>query len=112
MCDKTCSTGPLGWVALGVGTVALVPQLWHTLRSGQTAGLSPASVIISILSRVLWIIYTAPLPCSGPLVTSSSIGIMLSLILLAEFYYSEWSAPHPVRHDETLRSELNLFSFT
>eukprot|EP00961_Rhodomonas_salina_P076697 1029486-Rhodomonas_salina.1 len=47
----------IGWAAVAVGTVNMLPQLIKTMRERDVHGLSPLSMVLGIISSSLWMVY-------------------------------------------------------
>ena len=79
----------LAWAAVVIGTATSIPQLVHSYSSRRVNDLSLASLLMGLLSTVLWIVYGALNVAERLQVTVSSairIGLSLALIVCYLLY--------------------------
>eukprot|EP00961_Rhodomonas_salina_P293752 3934001-Rhodomonas_salina.1 len=76
----------VGWTAVGLGTVTMIPQLITTIRTHDVHGLSYASMLLGIASSSLWLVYGWD-PLDLQIVTSSGLRLGTWLALLSYYIY-------------------------
>lgn len=71
----------LGYAAATLTTLSFFPQAVHTLRSGDTRGISIPMYVLFTLGISLWGIY-GWLTQDGPLVVANAITLLPALVVL------------------------------
>lgn len=71
----------LGWGLALLGSVPIVLQIRHTLRSGTAVGVSPATQLAWLCSWVCWLGYALTIR-AWPIVLETSLGVVLELVAL------------------------------
>ena len=90
----------LAWAAVVIGTATSIPQLVHSYSSRRVNDLSLMSLLMGLLSSVLWIVYGALNVAERLQVTvSSAIRIGLSLALIV--CYLLYVQPEPSATEDT-----------
>tara|TARA_Y100000031_G_C7858112_1_gene220656 strand:- start:30 stop:326 length:297 start_codon:yes stop_codon:yes gene_type:complete len=76
----------LGWVATFLFSVMIIPQMYKTLVSRNTKGVSLILFIIFLIANIIALIY-AILIKEKPLIIKYIIGIETTLVYMAIFLY-------------------------
>ena len=71
----------LGYLAATCTTVAYVPQVWTSLRTRNTAGVSAGMFSVMTLGVLLWLVYGV-LIGDRPLIIANALSFLLSLSIL------------------------------
>jgi len=71
----------LGYAAATLTTLSFFPQALHTLRSGDTRGISIPMYVLFTLGITLWGLYGL-LTRDGPLVVANAITLLPALVVL------------------------------
>lgn len=74
-------TTTIGLVAASCTTAALIPQVWQSLKSKDTSGLSRPMYIIFITGIGLWLLYGL-LIHDLPLIAANTVTFLLAAIIL------------------------------
>eukprot|EP00961_Rhodomonas_salina_P128052 1725952-Rhodomonas_salina.2 len=83
----------IGWAAVALGTVNMLPQLVKTMRESDVHGLSPLSMVLGTLSSSLWLVYGWQ-QGDDRVAASSGIRISIWLALLGYYVYKKETELH------------------
>jgi len=72
----------VGYLAAIFTTAAFVPQVWHTFRTRDVAGISLGMYTVFAVGVALWLVYGL-LRNSWPIVLANSVTLALALAILA-----------------------------
>ena len=72
----------VGYFAAVLTTAAFVPQVWHTFRTRDVAGISLGMYTVFAVGVALWLVYGL-LRNSWPIVLANSVTLALALAILA-----------------------------
>lgn len=76
------TTESIGFVAASLTTLSFVPQVWHTWRTREVAGVSLGMVTLFSAGIALWLWYGILLGAL-PIIAANAITLALTLVLLA-----------------------------
>ncbi len=76
------ATDWIGYIAACLTTLSFVPQVWHTWRSRNVAGISLGMYAAFTLGVLLWLIYGI-LIWAWPVIVANLLTLFLSLSILA-----------------------------
>jgi MtN3 and saliva related transmembrane protein len=71
----------VGYLAATLTTLSFVPQVWHTWRTRNTAGVSLGMYAIFTLGVTLWLAYGL-LVAAWPVVAANAVTLALALFIL------------------------------
>lgn len=74
----------LGWVATFLFSVALIPQIYKTLKTRSAEGISSPLFIINLVANVIALVY-ALLIQQGPLVLKYIVALLLTTLYLVVY---------------------------
>lgn len=72
----------VGYAAAVLTTVSFVPQVWHTWRTRNVAGISLGMYVVFATGVFLWLLYGV-LMDAWPIVVANGITFALSVAILA-----------------------------
>jgi MtN3 and saliva related transmembrane protein len=72
----------VGYAAAVLTTISFVPQVWHTWRTRDVAGISLGMYIVFATGVFLWLVY-GMLAGAWPIVVANAITLALALAILA-----------------------------
>ncbi|MEJ6021527.1 SemiSWEET family sugar transporter [Ramlibacter sp. PS4R-6] len=72
----------VGYLAAVLTTVSFVPQVWHTWRTRDVAGISMGMYAVFAVGVFLWLVYGLLLG-AWPIVVANGITLALALAILA-----------------------------
>ena len=72
----------VGYLAAGLTTVSFVPQVWHTWRTRDVAGISLGMYVVFATGVFLWLVYGLLLG-AWPIAVANGITLALALAIVA-----------------------------
>lgn len=87
----------VGYAAAALTTAAFAPQVWHTWRTRDVAGISLAMYLVFTLGIALWLLY-GWLRGAWPIVAANAVTLALAVAILAmKLRWRGVSRPSPAR---------------
>jgi len=81
----------LGYIAGTLGTIPMLPQIYKCYITHSTTDLSYISLLISILSSILWTVYGIIIKEIPVTIFSIIFGILNTILLLMKFSFEKSS---------------------
>ena len=76
----------LGWMATSLFTIALIPQIYKTIKLKKTDGVSLLLFLINLIANIVALIY-AILIFQPPLIIKYVLGILITTLYICVYFY-------------------------
>ncbi|MBF0132774.1 MAG: hypothetical protein HQL75_09340 [Magnetococcales bacterium] len=77
----------IGWFAVVLSSLALLPQIWKAWQTRSTKDLSLLWLIMAMVSALSWLIYGILLPAQALVISNLIGGVIVLLLLIMKFLF-------------------------